>query len=382
MKLVVETLERLVGFDTVCETSNLAMIDFIEAFCRQRGAETTRIPDAGRERCGLVARFGPGDSGGIALSGHTDVVPVEGQEWLHPAFELTCDGDRLFGRGTTDMKGFLACMLDAGDMASRRQLTKPLTLVFSYDEEIGCVGIQRMRPKLGELLGEPRLCIVGEPTEMQLAIGHKGKAALVAHCNGQSGHSALAPHLANALHLASDFIAELRQLQAWFEEHGARDTAYDIPYTTVHAGTIEGGTSLNMVPERARIGFEYRYLPADGKEAVLARVREAAEAAARRHRERWAGAAIELECRNAYPGLEVDSSGDAAQFAREIWPGCGVTKVAFGTEAGVFSEIGVPTVVCGPGSMSAQGHKPDEYIEIAQLRSCKAMLEGVVKRLS
>ncbi len=382
MKLVLETLDRLIGFDTVSARSNLSLIGFIEVFCRERGAETRRISGTTSDKYGLIARFGPDREDGILLSGHTDVVPAEGQNWTRPPFALTREGDRLFGRGTTDMKGFLACMLDAADTAARADLTRPLTLLFSYDEEIGCVGIQEMRSELEILLRPQRLCIVGEPTGMQVATGHKGKAALRARCTGQSGHSALAPHFVNALHLASDFVTGLRGVQAWFEENGARDAAYDVPYTTLHAGRMTGGTALNIVPDRAEVIFEYRYLPADGDAAVLSHIEKMADSIATSYAGQWDGAAIAIERMNAYPGLEIAADAQAVRLACDLSPVAGITKMAFGTEAGVISALGIPTVVCGPGSMAGQGHKPDEYIEISQLSACKAMLDRAVGTLT
>ena len=382
MELVLNTLEDLVGFDTVSRKPNDPIIDYIESFCRDRGAKMHRIPGSTEGKSGILARFGPDEVGGITLSGHTDVVPTDGQDWTRPAFGLTCEGKRLFGRGTTDMKGFLACMLDAGDSAYRAGLEKPLTLVFSFDEEVGCVGIQEMKRTLPGLLGKPRLCIVGEPTEMQVAVGHKGKVALRAHCFGKGGHSALAPHFVNALHLSADLISGLRELQGWFREHGARDPSYEVPYTTLHVGKLVGGTALNIVPDFAEVLCEYRYLPADGDANVFARIRDTADRIAADYKGLWSGAAIKMERYFAYPGLDIEHSSDAAQLALDLTTEKVVTKVDFGTEAGVFTELGIPAVVCGPGSMAGQGHKPDEYIELDQLVACKSMLDKVVEQLS
>lgn len=378
---VIDILDRLVGFDTVSAKPNAGMVDHLESFCAERGAATTRIAGREKGKAGLVARFGPDAAGGVVLSGHCDVVPADGQDWSRPAFELGRDGDRLYGRGTTDMKGFLACMLAAGDRASRGGAGRPLTLVFSYDEETGCVGIQEMKAELGGLLGKPSLCIVGEPTGMRVATGHKGKASLRATCKGEGGHSALAPRYVNALHLATDFVAGLRGLQDRYAADGARDDAYDIPHTTLHAGRMEGGTALNIVPEAAEVLFEFRYLPADGHDAVLGEVERMAEEVAAPYRKALDGAGIAIERFAGYPGLEAGGDSEAARLALSLAPEAGPIKVDFGTEAGVFAEIGVPTVVCGPGSMAGQGHKPDEYIEIAQLAACRSMLDDVVDSL-
>ncbi|QIE45041.1 acetylornithine deacetylase [Pseudohalocynthiibacter aestuariivivens] len=379
MTLTLELLDRLIGYDTVSARSNAGIIDFIEAFLGERGAQTARISGHVPGKCGLFARIGPEAEGGIMLSGHTDVVPVEGQDWTRAPFAMSREGERLYGRGTTDMKGYLACMLHAADLAARAPLRAPLKLVFSYDEEIGCVGIQQMLPALGPLLAAPRACFVGEPTSMQIATGHKGKAALRAICYGQNGHSALAPSFVNALYLAGDFMRELRGVQDWLATHGARDTAYDVPYSTVHVGKLSGGTALNMVPASAEMVFEYRHLAADAPDRLMARIDAAAERAATPYRAQWDGAAITIDRYNAYPGLDVPAEADIIRLAQRL-VGTDTTKVAFGTEAGVFHDLGIPVVVCGPGSMT-QGHQPDEYIEIGQIAACERMMQNIIDSL-
>ncbi|KZY32397.1 acetylornithine deacetylase [Roseovarius sp. HI0049] len=380
MTRTLEHLERLVGFDTVSHRSNLAIIDYIEGVLQTLGLRTTRLPDASGRKAGLYAETGPGD-GGILLSGHTDVVPVEGQEWTRDPFRLTPEGDRLYGRGTTDMKGYLACMLSAAELAAGQDLREPLKLVFSHDEEIGCVGIQQMEAALAPLLGQPRACIVGEPTQMQVAIGHKGKAAWRAVCHGQAGHSALAPGFVNALHLAGDFMAELRALQAWLKENGARDAGYDIPYSTVHVGQLSGGLAVNMVPDRAEMHFELRYLAADPAAEISQRIAQATDRVAGRYQSTFPDARITLDQTTAYPGLDVAEDAEVTHLARTCAQS-DLTKVAFGTEAGVFDRLGIPTIVCGPGDMAGQGHKADEYVTTGQLDACDRMMARLVEEIS
>lgn len=375
-----DILDRLIAFDTVSDRSNLDLIAYVEDFLRQRGFAVTRLPDATGRKAGLFATLGP-EGAGIALSAHSDVVPVEGQPWTRNPFALTREGDRLYGRGTTDMKGFLACMLSAADRAAARPLAAPLSLVISYDEEVGCVGVQEMAEPLAPLLGRPRLCIVGEPTGMDIATGHKGKASMRAVCRGQAGHSALAPNFVNALHLAADFISELRAAQAWLEANGARDDAYAIPYSTIHVGRLAGGTALNIVPDRAELVFEWRALAGDAPETLASLIAEAASSAAARHRALWDGAAVEVETLGGYPGLEVSLAGPAIALARSLAQEAAQIKVAFGTEAGVLSGLGAPSIVCGPGSMEGQGHKPDEYVTLDQLAACDRMMDRVLDEL-
>lgn len=376
MTQTLEILDRLISFDTVSARSNLNIIAYVEEFLTARGFAVTKVPDETGEKAGLYASIGP-EGAGVMLSAHTDVVPVAGQNWTRDPFKLTREGDRFYGRGTTDMKGYLAAMLATADQAAKSELSEPLKLAISYDEEVGCVGIKKMIDALEPAIGLPRACFVGEPTEMQVAVGHKGKAALRAICHGQAGHSALAPQFTNALHLAADFTNELRELQADFVANGARDMAYGIPYTTVHLGTLSGGTALNIVPDRAEMVFEYRHLAADNAADILARI----EAAAARVSERYADGHVEVEQYNAYPGLDTDAAHDVVKQAQALAHSNDVTKVAFGTEAGYFDALGIPTVVCGPGSMEGQGHKADEYVELSQLSACDAMLGRLLESI-
>lgn len=374
-----EILERLIGFDTVSRNSNLDLAAYAGAFLQERGFAVTRLPSPDGSKAGIYAETGPAGQG-VLLSAHTDVVPVDGQVWSREPFRLTADADRVYGRGTTDMKGFAASALALAERAAKADLKEPLKLVLSYDEEIGCVGIQEMLPRLAPVIGQPRACFVGEPTEMRVATGHKGKAALRARFYGQAGHSALAPDFTNALHLAGDFLAELRRLQDELAACGARDEAYEVPYSTVHAGVLNGGTALNIVPDRAEMMFEYRHLAADRAAGILARI----EAAAARISSCYPAqeARIEVEQYNAYPGLDVVEGSPIVAFAQKLARSTGTTKVAFGTEAGFFDQLGIPTVVCGPGSMAGQGHKPDEYLELSQLAACDAMMDRILADLA
>lgn len=368
-----EILEKLVGFDTTSAQSNLGLIDYIEDFLISRGFVLHRVTAPCGQKAGLFCVYGP-PGAGVMLSAHTDVVPVSGQVWTRPAFALTRDAGRLYGRGTTDMKGFLAAMLNAADRATRMDLRAPLKLAISYDEEIGCVGMQHMIDHLAPSIGLPRACIVGEPTSMQVAIGHKGKAAFRATCHGTSGHSALAPQFTNALHIATDFVTALRRLQADIAANGARDEAYLIPYSTVHVGQMQGGEALNIVPGHAELQFEIRYLAADGQGALQDRITAAARDVTAAYQASDPAAGVTVDCENAYPGLDVDPAVDIVTLSQGLAHSNQTTKVAFGTEAGFFDRLGIPTVVCGPGSMEGQGHKADEFIEAADLAACDAML--------
>ena len=376
MSRTIEILRELVAFDTVSAKSNLAIIDWIEAHLTALGFRVTRITDPDEPKAGLYAEIGP-EGDGVVLSAHTDVVPVEGQNWTRPPFELTEEDGRLYGRGTTDMKGFLASVLAFAEVAAGADLKAPIKLVISYDEEIGCVGMGRMIKALRPLIGTPRICIVGEPTSLDVAIGHKGKKSYRAICRGEAGHSALAPKFVNAIYVATDLISGLRSLQAKFAGSGVADDDYAVPYSTVHVGKLTGGTALNIVPDVAELLFEIRYLAADRIEDFEA---DLAALVAQVEQDRK-GAVIEIDGLISYPGLDVKPDADCVKFMQRISGKNGVTKVAYGTEAGFFDAIGIPTVVCGPGSMEGQGHKADEYILTSELEACDAMLLRLLEDL-
>lgn len=381
MTQTLEILDRLISFDTVSANSNLDIISYIESFLSERGFEVTRVPDETGQKAGIYAVLGPRQPAGVLLSAHTDVVPVKGQAWTRDPFKLTRERDRVYGRGTTDMKGYVASVMAMADRASKVDLKEPVKIAFSYDEEIGCVGIKKMIDKLGPTIGLPRACFVGEPTEMQVAVGHKGKAALRATCRGQAGHSALAPNFTNALHLAADFVQELKSLQQELAQDGARDMAYGVPYSTIHVGKLSGGTALNIVPDTAELVFEYRHLVADRPEDLEARIYAAAERVSAAYHPAFAEAAIDVEKYNAYPGLDVTADAEIVGIAQRLALSNEITKVPFGTEAGYFEALGVPTVVCGPGSMEGQGHKADEYLELFQLNACDEMMDRILEEL-
>jgi acetylornithine deacetylase len=378
----VELLAALVRFETVSKDTNLPLVDYIRSYLDERGFKCRILPDETGLKASLFASIGPNTDDGIILSGHTDVVPATGQSWASDPFRLRRDGDRLFGRGVADMKGFLAAALRIADVASRMSLLRPLHLAFSYDEEIGCVGV---RPLLVDLRGrgfKAALCIVGEPTSMEIGVGHKGKLAARALCRGAGGHSSAAPHFLNAIHLACDFVSALRREQSELTCSGSRDAEFDIAYSTIHAGRIAGGEALNVVADQATVEFEIRHLAEDDPIAILERLRKRAGEVVRPHLGQFAHAGLDIEVVNAYPGFAAGATSEAVVRLRKILPSANTIKVSFGTEAGLFADaLGVPTAIVGPGSME-QGHKPDEFIAIDQLEACDAMLDRLIASLS
>ncbi|WP_050522883.1 acetylornithine deacetylase [Pseudorhodobacter wandonensis] len=373
-------LDRLIGFETVSHMTNLPLLRFVEGLLAEAGIPSTLIFDETGEKANLWARVGPADVPGVILSGHVDVVPVEGQAWTRPAFEVTQEGSRLYGRGTTDMKGFDACAIACMLEAAKRDLKVPLILALSHDEEIGCRGVGSMIDAMAEWSVPPRLCIVGEPTSMEAAIGHKGKVALRVTCQGRAGHSSLAPQALNAIHMAMDFGMGVRALQAEVAATGPSDADYDVPYTTLHMGKITGGVQVNVVAHQCVIDMEIRSLAQDDPQALIARVEAVAEAVVAPLRNDFPEAAITVERLWDYPGLGTEADADVVSFVKGLTGGNTHLKVAYGTEGGMFAQrLGLPTVICGPGAM-AQGHMPDEYVELAQLQRCEAMMAALLAR--
>ncbi|WFE76647.1 acetylornithine deacetylase [Roseinatronobacter sp. S2] len=379
---IVDILARLVAFPTLSRQSNLELLEYVESLLRPAGIRCERFFSTDATQANLWASVGPEGSGGVVLSGHCDVVPVAGQAWSRDPFALHLEEGRYYGRGTADMKGFLAVAIHAMLRATERPLIQPLHLAISYDEEIGCLGVRGMLGALAARPARPALCIVGEPTGMRIAHGHKGKRALRACCHGQEGHSALAPQALNALHLGAAFVTRLQARQDALEANGARDAAYEIPYSTLHVGVMQGGTALNIVPNRCDLDFELRNVPGDDPDAIIADIRQDAEAIAAPHRNRFPNARIEIEEVSGYPGLDTAADIPAIAWLRALLgrddP---LTKVSFGTEGGLFQQsLGLPTLVCGPGHM-AQGHKPDEYVSVEQLHDCADFLAALTDAL-
>ncbi len=373
MTRTLEILDRLIAFPTISRDSNLDLIDWVQGLLDDAGFEVTCIWSPDRKKAGLFARIGPMVDGGICLSAHTDVVPVDGQVWTRPPFTLTDEGDRVFGRGTTDMKGFLASALALAERVGRHRLSAPLSLSISYDEEIGCVGIQQMMPELKDLIGKPSVVIVGEPTSMQVATGHKGKTALDVTCHGEAGHSALAPNFINAIHVAADFVSQMRDLQERLK-CGPVDDDYSIPYSTIHIGKITGGQALNIVPAETWLSMEFRHLAHVPAVELLSQIEDIAAQISQAYP---SAAPISVEVVNAYPGLSILQTNAIVPWARQMAGGFQTTKVPFGTEAGFFSDLGHDTIVVGPGDMASDGHKPDEGLSKHELAKCDAMMENI-----
>lgn len=377
-----ELLDRLIAFPTVSRDSNLDLIHFVQEYLNSHGVSSRLIYDEEGNKANLHAIIGPEDVPGIILSGHTDVVPVDGQDWSSDPFVMREEDGRHYGRGAADMKGFVASVLAAVPTMTARTLTRPIHLAFSHDEEIGCVGVRSMIDDLVNAPVKPALCIVGEPTLMKAAIGHKGKTDLVCTCHGVESHSALAPNGLNSIYLASEMISAIRDMQTYVIETGAHDDHYAVPYTSLHVGVIDGGTALNIVPNTCKFRFEIRNLLEDDPMAILAKLEAKATEIASAYQDRFPSAKIDITISNEYPGLNTAPDAEVVTFVKSLTGANDHNKVAFGTEGGLFQErLGVPTVICGPGSMD-QGHKPDEFITGKQLGLCDDFLSRLLDRVA
>ena len=375
-----QLLERLIGFDTTSRGSNLALIDFVRNLLDDNGIVSQLVSSEDGTRANLYATIGANDRSGVMLSGHTDVVPTTGQDWSSDPYRMRTTDDLLYGRGSCDMKGFIACTLAALPALTARRLHTPVHLAFSYDEEVGCVGARRLAETMAGFEVRPRFGIIGEPTSMQMVLGHKGKLSYRVSVRGFSCHSAYIDGGVNAVEYAAaliDFIrARNQQAQA-----ALSDSSYSVPHSTFHVGNVRGGTALNIVPRECEFEFEIRNLPQQDLYALAHDIRHYAEDILLPDmRTRHPDSAIEFEETSSYPGLHTDPDAAVVHYTRAINPVDAFgDNVSFGTEAGLFDAIGIECLVCGPGSIE-QAHKPDEFIAREQLAQCDAMLENLVHR--
>ncbi|MDN0077646.1 acetylornithine deacetylase [Crenobacter sp. SG2303] len=377
-------LEKLVGFDTTSRNSNLELIQFVRNYLTGFGIESRLVEDATGTKANLYATIGPTDRGGVMLAGHTDVVPVDGQDWHSEPFKLDIRDERAYGRGSADMKGFIASVLATVPKLAAVKLHTPVHLAFTYDEEIGCIGVRRLLDVLGGLPVLPAMGIVGEPTLMRVVAAHKGKAAFRVTVRGHEGHSSNPPAGVNAVEYAAELIAYIRSLARERKQNGPFDPLYEVPYTTLHVGTVRGGTALNIIPAECVFDFEIRHLPEDPPDGLIAAIRDYAAKELAPQMQSVAGeTGIEFTERSTYPGLCTPPDAAVVRFVQGLLgdnnpPG----KIAFGTEGGLFAErCGIPTVVCGPGNI-AQAHQPDEWLALNQLLACDTMLDKLVQQLA
>jgi acetylornithine deacetylase len=377
----IELLEALVAFPSVSRAPNLEIVSFMAAYLQRHGVEAHLVYDDSGHRANLFATIGPEVEGGVVLAGHTDVVPTTGQDWALPPFELTTRDGLLYGRGTTDMKGFLASALAVAAEAAARPLARPLHLAVTYDEEPGSLGAPDLARFMTELAIRPEAVVVGEPTGLRPVAGHKGGLELTTRIEGFACHSSDPRKGVSALEHALRFIAEIERLGRELEAAAPADSPFDPPASTVNVGRLEAGTARNIVAGSAVFDWEVRLTPPDDAESVLAHVQRLVdERLLPEMRAQFPDARIETEIEACYPGLEVEPDGTALALAQRLTGANGHEVVAFGTDAGCFQRAGLPTVVMGPGHID-QAHKPDEFVAMHELERGLVVLHRLLDEL-
>ncbi len=375
-------LARLIAFDTTSRNSNLALIAYVQSHLDALSVPYRLTYDDTQQKANLFATLGPpGLAGGYVLSGHTDVVPVDGQDWDTDPFVLTKKGGRLFGRGTTDMKSYLAVVLAALPEFLQRELLQPIHIALSYDEEVGLVGVRRLIADMCNSGLAPLGCIVGEPTAMRVVAAHKGKRSYRCTVGGLEAHSSLAPSGVNAVEYAGALIGFLQTLSGEFRTQGPFDNEYDCPHTTIHVGRVWGGTALNIVPASCVFEFEYRHLPGDDPEVIYRKIRAYADTELLpRMQAVYPDASIHFDPMAVIPSLDTDEDALVTQLAKAVTGENGVRKVSYNCEACLFHGAGVSTIICGPGDIE-QAHKPNEFIAIEQIAKCEAFMRGLMEKV-
>ena len=379
----IEILKKLVSFDTTSFKSNLDLIKFIENYLNDLNIKSELIYDETKNKANLFTTIGPNLQGGIVLSGHTDVVPITKQNWTSDPFILTERDNKLFGRGSSDMKGFIAIVLSRVSAMVEKKLKKPIHLAFSYDEEIGCVGVHSLLDLIKKKSINPEFCIVGEPTSMEMVIGHKGKHAYDVKVDGLSCHSGQAPNGVNAINYASKLINYIEEINKEKSIKGPFDNDYEIPYSTLHTGLIMGGTILNIVPKLCQFEFEIRHLAEDDPLEIIQRIKQYTEELLIKEMHNISSKTnIEINEKINYPGLNISQSISPVKQVKELLGHSSHKKVVFGTEGGLFKrELNLPTIICGPGSID-QAHKPDEFISIQQIEKGGTFIDKLINNCS
>jgi acetylornithine deacetylase len=378
-----ELLATLVGFDTTSAKSNLALIDFVQDYLERHGVASTLVPSEDGKKASLYATIGDGDGkseGGIGLSGHSDCVPVTGQTWTSDPFMLTARDGKLYGRGTCDMKGFIACVLATVPTFKPAALKEPIHIIISYDEEVGCAGVRPLIARIGQDLPRPRAVIVGEPTSMQVIDGHKRIDVYRTTVTGKEAHSSLPALGVNAISVAAKLVEEVDRIADAFATT-ENDPRFEPPYSTISVGMIEGGTAPNIVPRSCAFRWQVRTLPDTPAEGISDRLTAFAERDLLPWMQKVApAAAIETESQTSVPAFTAAPKSDAVALAMALTGANRTSAVSYATEAGLFEDAGCPAVICGPGDI-AQAHAADEFVSVAQIEACLTFLAGLTERL-
>ncbi len=377
----VSLLEDLIGFDTTSRYSNLEIIDYLRAYLEGFGVHCEQSWNEQKTKANLFATLGEDKAPGIVLSGHTDVVPVTGQNWSTDPFNAEIKDGLLYGRGSCDMKGFIATCLTKTQMILDADLPIPMHFAFSYDEEVGCFGAVKMIEQLQQRAVLPKACIIGEPTSMGVVRAHKGILVKRCHVKGKASHSSLVQHGVNAVTAAAKTISHIDTIAQRIKNEGPFDTLFDPPYTTLNTGLINGGTAINIIPESCSFDFEIRNIPQQSAVPLFAEVEAYSRSLEPPMKAVDVEAGFDWQTIARFPGMDTDQSAEVIQLVSQVLgdfsePG----KVSYGTEGGLFHEAGIPTVICGPGSIE-QAHKPDEYVALEQLAQCESFIDTLVNTL-
>lgn len=382
----IDWLTRLIAFDTVSRHSNLALIEDVQAYCEQLGLTVDLTFNAAKNKANLFVTVPAGANAddvnhGLVLSGHTDVVPVDGQDWTSEPFTATIRGDKLYGRGACDMKGFIACALtllpQAVKLSNAGQLRRPLHLALSFDEEVGCLGAPLILADLRARGITPDYCIVGEPTNMAMVVAHKGIAVYRCRVHGKSAHSSLTKQGVNAISYASRLIGYVDELAEEISYRSDNDAMFDVPYSTLSVGTIKGGTATNIVPNLCEFTFDYRNLPHMTQDDILVPIQAKVAELNAQMQARAADTGIELLQEESVPAMTDSDSAELQALIAALTGDDTRHKVAYATEGGQFTNAGIPTIICGPGSIE-QAHKADEYVALSEMTRCDEFLQKLL----
>ena len=371
-----DILKKLIEFPTISESSNEDIMRYIDKYLGKFDVKGKLIRGE-KNQFNYHCMIGPNKDGGIIFSGHTDVVPVEGQNWLSEPFKLLKKNDKYYGRGTCDMKGFIAVCLSLVPEIKKKKLKKPIHFIFSYDEEIGCVGIRKLIPFLKKLKPKPDFCLVGEPTEMKVINQHKGKKNFLVLFQGHEAHSSLTEDGVNSIDYCSKFINYLSEIQSELINK-YKNNKYSPAYPTLNVGKINGGLAVNIIPNKCVMEFEIRDTPEMESKLFINKIKRFLKELEVDMKKKVKNCKIELEVKNNFPPLLTDNSSDFISLCLQALKKNSTSAVSFGTEAGIFNEIGFETIVCGPGSIK-QAHKPNEFIEIKQLDKCRDFILKLIE---
>jgi len=373
-------LDQLVSFDTTSRNSNLGLIEWIESFLSQYGIASRRVANDDGSKANLYATVGPSEPGGIILSGHSDVVPVDGQPWTGDPWKVVQQDERLIGRGVTDMKGFIALAL--AHVPLFQKCARPVHLAFSYDEEIGCLGAPSMIDAMRAELPDPRMAIIGEPTSMRPVVGHKGISVFEVEVTGHEAHSSLVNHGISANMVAIELMSKLAQLAATLKARANPDNGFDPPQATLTVGVMNGGTAANILARKAHFTFDLRCPPNEDPEAIIAPFRQRCKELDNQLASRFAECGVRFHQHSNAPPLTPEGSEEAVQFVRKLTGDNGeAAKVAYAAEAGQFQRAGFTSIICGPGSIE-QAHQPDEWIAIEQIERGARFMQNLARELT